>query len=430
MLDEAHWGFTPSVLQMIEAFVAQGTKVLGLTATPFVAARGGMLSFWEKMSFNFTIRAATDDGLLVPSSVTQLRCESFDLSGFKVAPNKDFNQIELDAILSREQVAQEMAAAVAAHYEGHKSICFTKTIRQAEQISEILSVRYQIPCVVVHSKVNPPEELQDRMDAFVKGSVPIIINVGKLIMGFDCPIVRNVFMCAPTASLARYMQQYGRGTRPLPGLIDNPVWTAEQRKAAIAESMKPDFRVFDLTDNCTNHSLTTAVDILAPEASDEVKGNVSRRVREKKNVTSAEIDAMVLEEMAEEQRRAAAIAQAEREMREHLRVKAEFSRRSHDPYAQAREDRSTHRRKFMPFGKYKGTPITAVKTSYLEWINTLGKNDWLGHAVRAELAFRAARSRRKEADHPSVSEAQRADFRRPPAITVAGSPDADADCPF
>lgn len=390
VIDECHWGFTNTQHKIIMEFVESGTKVVGLSATPYV--KGGILSFWEKLSFQYSIRDATEDGYLVPCEITQLRCKEMDLSAFKLKGSSDYNGIELDSILMREKVALEFCEGVARYYNGQCSIGFCHSIGQAEQMREILTARYGIKTAIVHSKM-PPEDRDANMQSFFSGESPVILNVGVLILGFDWPGVRNVFSFKPTASIARYIQVCGRGTRPEPGVIDNPVLDASGRRAAIAASSKPTFNMFDFTDNCRTHSLMTSVDMYAPEATAEVKEQVQRRIEGKK-VTVPQIDEIVKEEMEEERKRLAFVHRMEEMRRAKLKARAEFSETKRDPYAPpdyAREARK--RQAYMPFGKHKGKPISAVPTEYLEWYRGEGRKGWVLDAVVEELGRRVQERR-------------------------------------
>ena len=64
------------------------------------------------------------------------------------------------------------------------------------------------------------------MDEFKAGEVQVLVNVDIFSEGFDCPDVEFIQMARPTLSLAKYLQQVGRGLRKSEGkknciLIDN-----------------------------------------------------------------------------------------------------------------------------------------------------------------------------------------------------------------
>jgi superfamily II DNA or RNA helicase len=387
MVDEAHLFFTKQVNAMLDEFVEGGALIVGLTATPFSKNQGGLLSWWQKLSYAYTIQQATADGLLVPGKVVRLTCKSYDLSRFKVRGTAaDFNQLELDEVLSKEGPAQEHAAAIAQYYGGECCIAFAQSIRHADMICDILRNRHGVPASIVHSQMDD-DVRADEMRRFMSGETKVIVNVSVLVTGFDHPDVRKLFLCKPTASLSTYMQMYGRATRPLPGLIDNPVWTAEQRRAAIAASLKPHFTVYDIGGSSECHSLRTAIDIHAPDASPEVKRRVTERIT-KAGDQPVDPDPIIKEEILREARAKAAAYAAEQERRRNLIVGVTFDERSRDPFAEPTRSSPPGRRAYMPFGKHRGKPISVVDTGYLQWVVGLNKRGWVHEACLSELARR------------------------------------------
>ena len=64
------------------------------------------------------------------------------------------------------------------------------------------------------------------MDGFRQGRLQVLVNVDVFSEGFDCPDVEFIQLARPTLSLAKYLQQVGRGLRRTEGkeacvLIDN-----------------------------------------------------------------------------------------------------------------------------------------------------------------------------------------------------------------
>src|SRR5690606_7555906 len=85
--------------------------------------------------------------------------------------------------------------------------------------------------------------------------------------GFDDPGIGLVVMARPTKSRALYSQCIGRGTRPLNGLVDG-LDTADERRAAIAGSAKPNVLVLDFVGNSGRHKLVHATDVLGVDYDD------------------------------------------------------------------------------------------------------------------------------------------------------------------
>ena len=82
-----------------------------------------------------------------------------------------------------------------------------------------------VNAVAIDSKT--PAKLRKQMvEDFRQGKIQVLVNVDVFSEGFDCPDVEFVQMARPTLSLAKYLQQVGRGLRKTEGketcmLIDN-----------------------------------------------------------------------------------------------------------------------------------------------------------------------------------------------------------------
>lgn len=140
-----------------------------------------------------------------------------------------------------------------------------------------------------------------------RGTVTITGNTE----GFDAPDIDVVVMGRPTESRALYAQMLGRGTRPLPGLVDG-VETPDARRDAIAGSAKPHLLVLDFVGNAGRHKLIHAADILGGNYSDNIVERAKREIVRKGK------DADVSEELKK----------AEREQREEEAKFEEAKRRT------------------------------------------------------------------------------------------------------
>ena len=61
----------------------------------------------------------------------------------------------------------------------------------------------------------------------------------------------------------------GRGTRPLPGVVDTPI-SSGQRREAISRSAKPSVEIIDFVGNSTRHKLVSTTDILGGKYKESV----------------------------------------------------------------------------------------------------------------------------------------------------------------
>ena len=99
------------------------------------------------------------------------------------------------------------------------------------------------------------------MDAYKAGKIKHLLKCALFLEGFDAPATSAIVMGRPTKSLSLYMQILGRGTRPLPGIVDG-IETAAARRQAVAMSAKPNMLVIDYSGNAGKHKIFQAADVL------------------------------------------------------------------------------------------------------------------------------------------------------------------------
>jgi superfamily II DNA or RNA helicase len=366
VVDEAHWGFTAQARDILEELVSGGARVLGCTATAYRADRVSLLGFYEKISYCLSLRKAIDEGWLCPPRVKVHYVKSINLSKLAKKAAADFQAEELDRILRSEEALHDIAGLIKEnHKPGQPALVFAHSVKQAVLLRDLLSDRHGIQASVVHA-YQSNDEYRDELRAFTNGDRELIINVGILTTGWDHPPVSEIFIAKPTKALNKYTQMVGRGTRPLPGVLEG-CETADARRAAIAASDKPAFVIHDLTDSSRCHQLCSALDVLS-EHKKEIRVKVRDKLQEE--VSLEEIDAAVAEEMAAEAEAARLEREAERRRRAALVIGVEFGSEDRDPFAHPDRKDAKRRAWRMPFGKYKGQPLDShvVPTSYLQWM--------------------------------------------------------------
>lgn len=94
-------------------------------------------------------------------------------------------------------------------------------------------------------------------NAFRTRQITVLIAVDIISEGTDLPAVEVIIMGRPTASIITYMQQFGRGLRPLWGTAEPDMAQTDtaraQRLAAIAASSKPALIFVDHVGNFLRH---------------------------------------------------------------------------------------------------------------------------------------------------------------------------------
>lgn len=362
IVDEAHVNYSTNSLEMLGEFRSWGAKVVAMTASP-PNKRGEdfvLQDHYGNPAFVYSYNDAVKDGFLVPVKMHLCVLKDLDLSKFRKSFG-DFDQSRLDKLMKHRANVAGVGRMIEQYWNHKKSVVFATSIAHAEAIRDDLKGR-GIEASIVHSKM-VPEEQDMHLKDFVSHRSDIIINVGILTMGWDCPSVEKLFIARCTQSAELYCQMFGRGTRVLPGIIDG-IATPDERKQAIAQSAKPCFEVYDITDSSRHNSIQTALDVLNSDLKPSVRKAVQQRT-EDETISSEELDAVILEEKQSMAARMAAANQIELQRRWHIGVGGEvtaYEKGVNDP-VEKRNRNGVRDLWWMPWGKYRGKGFKAIHNS-------------------------------------------------------------------
>ena len=359
IVDEAHVNYSTNSLDMLGEFRSWGAKVVAMTASP-PNKRGEdfvLRDHYGDPAFVYSYNDAVEDGFLVPVKMHLCVLKDLDLSKFRKSFG-DFDQSRLDKLMKHRANVAGVGRMIEQYWDNKKSVVFATSIAHAEAIRDDLKGR-GIEASIVHSKM-VPEEQDMHLKDFVNHRSDIIINVGILTMGWDCPSVEKLFIARCTQSAELYCQMFGRGTRVLPGVIDG-IETKQERKQAIAKSAKPFFEVYDITDSSRHNSIQTALDVLTSDLKPSVRKAVQERT-ENETVSSEKLDAVILEEKQLMAAKMAAANQIELQRRWHIGVGGEvtaYEKGVNDP-VEKRNRNGVRDLWWMPWGKYRGKGFKAI----------------------------------------------------------------------
>ena len=187
---------------------------LGVTATPERLDGRGLGEIFGEMVKGPTIAELTDAGHLVPARVY-------------APPAPDFSTLPIrggDFAAVPEAVANgpQLVGDVVDHYQrlgaGRTAIVFASSIAHAAKLGEAFKAA-GLRAGVLTGKSSPTHRRRCLAD-LSSGRLDVLVNVGVLIEGFDCPRVSYVALARPTASLTIFLQAVGRGLRPFDGKAD------------------------------------------------------------------------------------------------------------------------------------------------------------------------------------------------------------------
>jgi superfamily II DNA/RNA helicase len=265
-----------------------------------------------------------------------------------------------EELAKQEAMIHSVVSPTLKEAAGRPTLVFCVTKAHAERMAEVFSRHPGVTSACITDDT-PTRDRRDIVQKFQRGQIQILTGVGVFTEGFDAPSTAVVAMARPTKSLGLYCQMLGRGTRPLPGIVDGPA-TPEERREAIANSAKPHMTVLDFCGNAGRHKLITSFDVLCGGADErdvlaalaKAKNDDGEPVPVTEAVEKAKLDREAKEEAQRERLRLAAEEAARRAK---LRVDAKYRAYESSPFE----------RKATPdirVGTYRGT-ASADQVNYL-----------------------------------------------------------------
>ena len=226
VIDEAHHALAETYKELWTRY--PDAKKLGMTATPCRLNRKGFTDLFEILITSDSISDFIRQGWLSPFDYVSIRPDSEDQrlvdSLSKRGADGDFQVKEMNSVLNRRPTIERLYESVRQYADGKKGIVYAVSISHARNIAAYYN-EHGINAVAIDSKT-PTKQRKQFVEDFRQGKIQVLVNVDVFSEGFDCPDVEFVQMARPTLSLAKYLQQVGRGLRKTEGkescmLIDN-----------------------------------------------------------------------------------------------------------------------------------------------------------------------------------------------------------------
>lgn len=314
VIDEGHHGAAITYREVLAHF--PGAKRLYVTATALRGDEVAMQDIYGSVAFQYGIEAAIDDGWLVPVRQTVVKVEGLDFSKARTVA-KEFNAGDLDKILTEEAPLHSMVSSAYELIGKQQALWFCVSVAHAKATANVLARYCGADSVAFLSGDTPKEDRVRTVRAYKNGDIQHLLNCALFLEGFDAPNTSAIVMGRPTKSLSLYMQVLGRGTRPLPGIVDGEnLTTADARREAIRLSNKPDMNVIDFAGNAGKHKIIQAADVLGgkyePEEREYAKETMAQEGRGPVDLEQALQRAKLEMELLDEQqkKRAAITAKA------------------------------------------------------------------------------------------------------------------------
>lgn len=226
VIDEAHHVLAETYRELWLRY--PDAKKLGMTATPCRLNRKGFTDLFEALITSDSIATFIRQGWLSAFDYVSIRPDSEEqrlIDGLeKRGTDGDYQVKEMDIVLNKRPSIERLYESVRQYADGKKGIVYAITISHARNIAAYYE-EHGLNAVAIDSKT-PAKARKLLVEDFKRGKIKVLVNVDVFSEGFDCPDVEFVQLARPTLSLAKYLQQVGRGLRKTEGkescmIIDN-----------------------------------------------------------------------------------------------------------------------------------------------------------------------------------------------------------------
>ena len=212
IIDEAHRSLSPTYLKLLEAF--PDAWLLGLTATPVRTDGRGLGHIYEDMVQSPSVAELTEMGFLVP--VIPYGGSTGDLKGIKSTAG-DYNKKELEERMNLPNLVGDCVQNYLKHALDRPTMVFASGVKHSIALAEAYNA---VGIKAEHVDANTEKWDRDHvLGKLASGEIDVITNCMVYTEGTDCPPISCIQIANPSKSIAKYLQQIGRGMRPDP---DNP----------------------------------------------------------------------------------------------------------------------------------------------------------------------------------------------------------------
>lgn len=246
--DEAHRG-SDRTKAICDYF--SSAKVCGFTATPFRSDAEDLSKYFEHVAYSMPMANLRDPlnsligmGFAPPWKILTLPVQ-IDMEGVKVgrtSEGREYAPAETEARI--EPYYHEIAELYKKHAKKRHGVAFLPLKESSRNFAAICQ---EHGINAIHVAGDSPDRVEI-LERATRGEYDLVCNAGVLSTGVDIPIF-DAFLCLrPVRSVAWYQQAAGRICRTIDGLINHLTEEdqADERKALIAASSKPDSLVLDV----------------------------------------------------------------------------------------------------------------------------------------------------------------------------------------
>jgi superfamily II DNA or RNA helicase len=187
---------------------------MGLGRTQSDGTRGD--GVFDQMVLAPDMRWLIDNGCLCDYQIVVPETD-FSINDADLAPSGDWSTARMREASEKSHIVGDAVEQYVRWAYGKRGICFATDVETAAKIAQQFN-DVGIPAASVSAKT-PSEVRNEYIRRFRRGQLSVLVNVDLFGEGFDVPAVEVVIMARPTASLAVYLQQFGRALRLMAGKL-------------------------------------------------------------------------------------------------------------------------------------------------------------------------------------------------------------------
>ena len=215
MPDEAHLTISKSRLEILRRYLAAGTRLIGLTATPCRGDGRGLGELYDDLISPTTVRELIDSGRLVEP--VYYAGKPPDLAGVKIQGG-DYQVKSLSAAVDTSVLVGDIVTNWLRIARDRRTVVFCVDRRHSIHLCEQF-VKAGIRAEHVDA-LTPDDQRKAIFDRVRSGQTTVLCNVFIASYGLDIPELDCAVLARPTRSLALYIQVCGRVLRSLAGKRD------------------------------------------------------------------------------------------------------------------------------------------------------------------------------------------------------------------
>lgn len=218
MVDEAHLSAANGWAHVANHYKETGSRLIGLTGSPERLDGKPLGDVWDTMVTGPSVRWLIDNGHL--SCYRAFAPAGIDLAGVR-SRNGDYVVSDLDELMAGKAVLSNAVRHWRKYAGGMRTIAFAPSVARAESLAAEFRAN-GISAVALDGET--PQDV--RRAAFIKFAdrrIDVIVNCALFCEGFDLAAqvdrdvtIEAVLQYSPTQSLAKHLQQLGRGLRKKP----------------------------------------------------------------------------------------------------------------------------------------------------------------------------------------------------------------------